>query len=527
IAEYPTVITPQGRRKPDARQAIIDQVNRGTLLLNFTGHGNPTVWAHESILTLEDTKTQFFNNDRLAFVAAATCDWGRFDATDVQSSAEEMMKNQNGGAIGVLSATRAVYSTDNALLNYSFYGFAFPSSQFAGVPRLGDAFLLAKNDPSAGNLANREKYHLLCDPTLRLASPRMAMTVDSINGIATASTVPDTLGALQKVTIKGAIRKADLSVDPSVNGTALVTVYDAEREKTIPGFSAPTFTYVQPGAVLYKGENSVVNGRLEATFIVPKDISYDNKNGKISVYFSSGASDGRGYTTNFMVGGTARGAANDTKGPSISVYFDTPSFRSGDLVGETPKLIVALSDSSGINSAGTGIGHRIEAWVDGSAKSIDLTEYYKSKRDSYQEGTVEYPMPKLDAGSHSVLVKAWDVYNNPSTAEASFTVASGSGLSLVNVYNIPNPAARQTTFTFQHNQLTPLDVQIKIYSVAGRLIGEIDRYGVTDRFVQIPWDCRDNDGDALGNGVYFYRVTAKTVDGKFSSEALGRLAVVK
>jgi hypothetical protein len=526
IANYATEFTPQGRRKPDARQAIIDQVNRGTLVMNFTGHGNPTVWAHESILTLEDTKTQFFNSDRLVFVVAATCDWGRFDQTSYQSSAEEMIKNQNGGAIGVLSAVRAVYSSDNAALNASFYDNAFPDDPFATAPRLGDALANAKNGPNPGGPDNKLKYHLLCDPTLRLVAPAKAMTVDSINGVATVSVQPDTLSALQKVTLKSNARKADGSFDQTMNGTALVTVYDAQQVKNLPDFP-PSITYIQPGAVLYKGENSVVNGKVEATFIVPKDIAYQNKNGKVSVYFSSASGDGRGYTSNFVVGGTAHNAVNDTQGPALSIYFDSPSFKSGDVVGDEPKLIVAMSDSSGINSAGTGIGHRIEAWIDNSAKSIDLTDFYKSKRDSYQEGTVEYPLAKLSPGSHTIVVKAWDVYNNPASAEASFVVASSSSLSLANVYNIPNPASRATTFTFEHNQLSPLDVQIKIYSVAGRLIAQIDQYAIPDRFVQIPWDCRDNDGDPLGNGVYFYRIVAKTTDGKFSSEALGKLAVIR
>ena len=41
LAEYPTEFSAQGRRKPGAFQAIIDNVNQGGLLLNFSGHGNP------------------------------------------------------------------------------------------------------------------------------------------------------------------------------------------------------------------------------------------------------------------------------------------------------------------------------------------------------------------------------------------------------------------------------------------------------------------------------------------------------
>ncbi|MGE5313995.1 MAG: type IX secretion system sortase PorU, partial [Acidobacteriota bacterium] len=524
IAEYPTVITPQGRRKPDARQAIIDQVNRGTLLLNFTGHGNYTVWAHESILSLEDTKMPFSNDDKLPFVIAATCDWGRFDMTEYQSSAEEMMKNQNGGAIGVLSATRAVISADNASMNQTFYRYLLSENPFSPTPRLGDAVMQTKNDPGSGQRDNTAKYHLLCDPTLRLARPGLTMTIDSVNGAAVSDLKPALVGALQKVNVTAGVRAQDKTIDRTFNGTAIVTVFDAGTDAPLPNFS---MTYKKQGAILYKGENSVVDGRLSASFIVPKDISYDSSNGRISVYFSSSSADGHGYTSNIIIAGTAGALTDDRQGPNVSVCFDAPSFRSGDVVGPEPTLIVALSDSSGINSTGTGIGHRIEAWIDGNPRSIDLTPYYRSRRDSYQEGTVEYRLPKMEEGMHNIAVKAWDVYNNPSTAEASFTVAPGGGLSIVNLFNFPNPAMRQTTFTFQHQQLAPVDVQIRIFTVAGRLVARLERFAISSRFVQIPWDCRDNDGDMLGNGVYFYQVRIKTADGSQSAEALGRLAIMR
>ena len=93
--------------------------------------------------------------------------------------------------------------------------------------------------------------------------------------------------------------------------------------------------------------------------------------------------------------------------------------------------------------------------------------------------------------------------------------------------NIPDPVRSSTTFTFQHNQLTPVNVEIKIYTVAGRLIQTLSSSNYPDRFVQIPWDCRDHDGSRIANGTYLYKVVAKTVDGKFASEALGKMAIMR
>lgn len=517
--DYPLTFASSGRRRPEARADLLSQVNRGTLILNYAGHGNPKVWAHEAILTLEDVKTQFTNADRLTFIVAATCDWGRFDEGTAQSSAEEVMVNRNGGAIGVLSATRAVYAHENAALNQSFY-----THLFGGTPMmtLGDALMLTKNQVSSG-LENKQKYFLLGDPTLTLAAPSGRLTVDSINHRSAA--LQDTLSALEKVVVSASVRDTAGAVVTAFQGTALVTVFDSERNRTIT--TIPSVPFVQQGAVIYKGEASIVDGRMSASFIVPKDISYENKKGRLSVYFSNAAADGTGYSTNFIVGGTNDDAPADSLGPVIRIYLDSPSFRSGDLVGDSPVLIADLTDSSGINSSGSAIGHRIEAWIDGAPKSVDLTPYYKGKTDSYQSGAAEYPLSGLSPGSHTVKVRAWDAYNNSNTAEAVFTVASSDGLAIHNVYNFPNPVRTSTVFTFQHNQLAPVDITIALYTVAGRLVHRIERFAVTDRFVRIPWDRRDSDGDEVGNGIYLYKVTARTADGRFTSEALGRMAVVR
>jgi hypothetical protein len=529
--DYPMVISSTGRTRPAARQALLDQVNRGTLVLNFTGHGNPKVWSHESILTKDDVINQFSNGDKLTFVVAATCDWGRYDESGEQSSAEEALVNANGGAIGVVSADRAVYSGDNAATNQALYRYLFSTNPFSRTVPLGDGLMSAKNDDNSGSASNNQKYHLLGDPTLRLAVPRLVMKIDSINGKPIGSGIFDTLQALSKVTIKASVRDTTAAVNENFSSdSALVTVFDAERTAFVFDSDVKvqhSFSFVKPGAIIYKGENTIHGGRNSATFIIPKDISYENKRGRISVYFSGNGTDGRGFTDSVIVGGTATTLANDTQGPTIKIFFDSRSFRSGDVVSEDPELIIDLTDSSGINSAGSSIGHRLEAWLDGNSKSVDLTEYYKGAKNNYQAGSIEYQLAGLAPGRHTLRTRAWDVYNNSSMDQVDFVVASSTALTLENVYNIPNPVRSTTTFTFQHNQLIGVDVEIKIYTVSGRLIQTISSYDYPNRFVEIPWDCRDRDGAKIGNGTYLYKITARTVDAKFTSEALGKMSMVR
>jgi hypothetical protein len=288
-----------------------------------------------------------------------------------------------------------------------------------------------------------------------------------------------------------------------------------------------TFTYITSGNTLFRGEQNVTSGTVSATFIVPKDISYGNDFGRMTMYFWNSTSDGSGYTSNFRVGGTDSTAPADTKGPRVDLYVDNRGFRSGDVVSASPTLIADLFDSSGINTSGAGVGHRLEVWLDNNPQSLDVSDYYKSKTDTYREGTVQYSLGALSQGTHNLRLRAWDTYNNSSTGETVFDVLSSAGLRLSNVYNFPNPMRSATVFTFEHNQLTSIDAEVKIYTVAGRLIQSLRKTGIAGSFVQIPWDGRDKDGDPPANGVYLYKIIAKTEDDRFSSEALGKLSILR
>jgi hypothetical protein len=519
MIEYPAENTSLGRRMPVVNREIVNSFNQGTLLLNWTGHGNPRVWAYEWIFVKETTIPQLNNRDRLAFVTAATCDFSRFDDPREQSGGELLVSREQGGAIGVLSSTRIVWSSDNARFNNEFYRnllSPFPSGVY---PRVGDALFATKQ---TYNGVNDVKFVLLGDPTLRLNIPTYSASLETINDEPVVQTV--TLQALQKVTVNGTIRHPDGIMKNDFNGRMFVVVYDSDKSVSIPRWGGWSFNV--PGNVIFRGESSVSQGSYSSTFVVPKDISHEGGAGRIALYFWESELDGRGFSRNIILGGIDTTVSPDSEGPVISLYLEDRNFRNGDLVSEKPILLVDLFDESGINISGGGVGHRIEAWLN-DGESIDLTDFYTGAIDSYQEGSIEYQLEQLDSGPHHLQLRAWDVFNNSSVEETFFQVASSEKLSVQNVYNYPNPFARETVFTFQHNQNVPIDVEIKVYTVAGRMIAQLREYSVTDRFVRIPWSGLDDDGDRIANGVYFYKIIARTVDGEYTSEALSRLVVMR
>jgi hypothetical protein len=522
LADYPSVITGSGRRKPAVNEDIVEALNNGTLLVNYIGHGNPELWAHEHVFE-RSVEIPQLENDRYFFLCAATCDYGYYDIPNFQSAAEDMIFLPDAGAIAAFNSARLVFSGPNHQLNYTFFEDLLDSERDSlnlTIP-LGLAVFKTKQDH---NNVNGRKFHLLGDPTLRLLIPQYPGDIDSINGQILVNDVQ--IKALSNTVISGKVLNANNQKWEDFNGEGLLTIFDSERTKILEQINFPM---VIQGGVIFKGRVSVTNGEFRASFVVPKDISYENQNGKIIFYYFDSESDGLAYTNKIIVGGTDTTAVNDGEGPEIEILFDDAAYRNAYLVGPQPKLIVKLSDETGINTTGTGVGHKMEGILnEDEGKPLDFTNYFTGDLDAGgKSGQINYKFGTLNDGDYNLLVKAWDVFNNFSSEESYFTVVNDDVLVIRDVYNYPNPFPVNTTFTFQQNLAKPIHVKIKVYTIAGRMIKEIEKNNINQKFVKINWDGRDTDGDVLANGTYLYKVSVKTVDGEYSGSVIGKMAVIK
>ena len=383
-AAYPDVITGQGRRKPDVNKAIIDAINEGTLFLNYFGHGSPELWAHEVIFEKSVVLPQL-QNDKYFFLGAATCDFGYFDIPNYQSAAEAIMFLPNSGAIASFTASRLVFAGSNEALMYRFVTNLFNSGKDTlnlGIP-IGKAALLSKNTG-----VNDQKYNIFGDPTLRLLVPQYVADVDSINGQDLTANVQ--IKALSKTQIDGTILKPDNTLWTDFNGEGILTIFDSERRVLLAAIG--NYPVNMPGGVIFNGRVSINSGKFSENFIVPKDISYENKNGKVIFYFLNNSVDGIGYTNKIVVGGTDSSLANDGNGPEIEIYFDDVAYNNGYLVNQNPNLIVKLSDQTGLNTTGTGVGHKLEGVLNQQLTNpIDFTNYFTGDLDAGgKTGSINY-----------------------------------------------------------------------------------------------------------------------------------------
>ena len=532
-------------RLPDVERDILTMLDQGVLVMNYSGHGKEDGLAQEDIFTLEDAQ-DLRNYDRMPLFVTATCSYGWWDLSDQQSAAEALLLNEVGGAIALMTTvrlvvTRAALDDLNVGLNRALNRALFRPAEDGGARRLGDAMLEAKNS-RAGLQANNRKFNLLGDPSMRLGYAVRAAAIDRVNGTPVADT--PAIRALAEITVEGHVRSASGAVDPDFEGRAHLVAFDAARRVRVPErFAMPRDYYTVREDPLWRGVVPVKSGRFAATFVAPKDISYSNEPGRLSVYVRNASAHAAGFTEQVVVGGTAATLPNDRVGPEISLFMNDTTFVSGGLTPSDPRLIVKLRDDSGVNTVGTGVGHEMLLVVDGDERSaVDIGDRFESDPGSFRSGRVEYSFRDypdgLSDGPHSLSVRAWDVLNNSNVASLDFVVASTQEVVLENVYNYPNPTSGQTRFVFEHNQPpgTSASVQVRIYALSGRPVRTIDTDEalpsgtLTAGPVQVAWDGRDEDMNLLASGIYLYKVRVRVDDpdgGRSVSERIEKLAVIR
>ncbi len=518
LPEYPVENVSGGRRKPAVTQDLISKVNtEGNVLLCYIGHGNPRVWTHEEVFERSTTIPQLRNLDKLFFLTAASCDFGRFDMTDIRSGSEELILSTIGGAIGTFSSTRLVYSEPNAELNEQFYQFIFERNPETGLRySLGEISFLTK---LIRHNENDRKYCLLGDPSVKLLIPDYKLEISSINGIETDNNDTIDLKSLQKIAVEGYVSYPwSEEIDSNFNGTVILNVFDSDKiMEVFDDDGSPYGTihhYTKKGGALNRSSYEVINGKFKAEFIIPKDISLSNGTGRLYAYaYSKDDKFACGNFNNFIITGIDEINHSDKTGPEIKIYFDSKQFQEGDLVNCTPLLIVELSDESGINSTGLGLGHRIEAWIDDSPVPIDLTDKFSSSLENPNSGTVQQLLFDLKPALHKIKVRAWDVFNNYSIAETHFRISECNDLQIWNFLAYPDPMESTTLFKFNHNLTPPFDYKLSIYNQAGQYVKTLNGTINTLHSGEIFWDGFDSQGNVVPIGSYFIIMEAINNDG--------------
>ena len=496
--------TPSGQLAPEVNAAINSRIDKGTLVLNYVGHGGEVQLAAERILQRVDVNS-WRNAPRYPLMITGTCEFSRYDDHDRTSLGEYAFLQPYGGMIAMFTTARVTYGSDNEQFITAVYNHLF-ELQDGQRMRLGDVYRMAKQ---RGSYAER-RYVFFGDPALRLPCPKWTVETTSF---------PDTLKALQPAHLTGTVNNLEGHVVNDFNGKVFVSVYDKATTYTTFGDEDTRPKEFQlRNSILFNGQAEVVNGHFSIDFTVPRDISFRYGNGMVSYYATDYEHDANGKYEDFIIGGFYEDAVIDDTPPTIHLTIDDDFFVNGGITSESPTLIAHVEDESGINTTGAGIGHDIVATLTGAYDaSFVLNDYFVAEQNHQGIGTITYRIQSLPEGNYTLSLKVWDIYNNSSTATIDFTVTNSAMMALEDPISFPNPFTDETSFSFGHNQIGKnMQVEIQIYDVMGRLVNIIREQvkGTSARTNPIRWNGRTSDGKQLPAGLYVYRIFATNDEGE-------------
>lgn len=526
--------TGAGHSYGGAYRDINKRMSDGALVMNYTGHGSAYILSHEQVLRRTDFET--WNSPRLPLWFHAACDVTPFDMNE-ETIGETALLNPQGAAMGSITTTRTVYSTQNRIINVNFMTHAFEYDSGGRKYTIGEALSLAKADIIATRMTERDslnKCHfvLIGDPAISLTVPTYNVVIDEFNQHAVTDAEPDTIGAGAIVSVSGHIVDEDGNRASGFNGVLSPVVYDNLEQivcKNNANEDVTPYIYYARTKTLYSGNQSVTGGQFSFTFPVPLDINYSNESGLISFYAidSLKTVEANGSFAGFCLGGTSPDIASNTVGPRLTVTLNGVTYTSDSVdedgvarvkaqttLHETPFFIGTIEDENGINVMGSGVGHDIMLIIDNDPNmTYNLNNYLQYIDGSWTQGAVGYSIPTLSTGTHTLLFRAWDMLNNPSAMEVEFEVVDGLQPNILSL-KIKGPVRDELTVVIENDRpQSALSMQISIFDMTGRQLWKASEIGISpSNYYTYSVNLNETSGH-LPPGVYICRASIQSASG--------------
>ena len=238
---------------------------------------------------------------------------------------------------------------------------------------------------------------------------------------------------------------------------------------------------------------SVDDREFSGAFTLPKDIKYSGEGGILRVqYWDKTGLDGSIYVDTLKFMGTDS-TTLDGSGPEILFISDNMVLLNGDHFSANEALEIELADEQGINLTGAA-GHGITVAIDEDwSNAYDMTELFEYDLDHSDLGRLSALLSKIQPGEHLISVKAWDSQNNPSEASIRLEFFAANDFRVYDLFNFPNPMMEDTEITYMLSH--PADVELAIYTLAGRKVMDQSVGYQVQGFNSVPWDGRDEFGE--------------------------------
>lgn len=214
---------------------------------------------------------------------------------------------------------------------------------------------------------------------------------------------------------------------------------------------------------------------------------------------------------------------DDNRPPNIQLDIADQNFANGNVVSSEPKIHALISDNNGIDL----LSRKLEILMSigaGEFEAVNQDDCVLHFDPSSNDVTVSYTPQKLEPENYEVKFLAYDLNGNLGMRSIKFVVKGEFEIEKNSLMNYPNPFERETDITFQLSSVAD-EAIVKIYTVSGRLIKTLDAQNAVN-FVMIHWDGKDEEGEEVANGVYYYKLRLKR-QGRSDIVEVGKMLKLK
>jgi hypothetical protein len=215
----------------------------------------------------------------------------------------------------------------------------------------------------------------------------------------------------------------------------------------------------------------------------------------------------------------------DKINPVLDVAFDGIRILNGDIVSAHPEIVITLNDENpflklddpslmqvfikyppNLGDSTVLIPESAYNFIPASGVKNEAKIVFKHK--FYSDGKYELGIMARDK-SRNISGKGHAIYD----LKIQFEIITKS--SITQLINYPNPFSTSTRFVFVlTGEQIPDEIRIQIMSITGKVVREINQdelgpINIGRNISEFAWDGKDQFGDQLANGVYFYRVIVK------------------